>query len=64
MGLDDEGIAAYTEAIRDVATTSNVKDRIANSDVARDSTNRCNVLAQFASTGKNFKDNLITIDIN
>ena len=62
VGLDDEGVAAYTEAFNDVATTSDVKDRIVNSDVARDSTDKCDVMSQFASTGKTL-NNLITTDI-
>jgi len=52
VGLDDEGVAAYTDAFDDVASTSDVRDRIVNSDVARDSTDKCDVMSQFASTGK------------
>ena len=50
--VDDEGIEAYIEAIRDLATSSALKQRITDSRVVRDSTGMCNVIAQFVSTGE------------
>lgn len=52
MDIDDEGLEAYSDASDDVATSSRLEDVITDSDVVRDSTNKCNVIANLVSTGK------------
>ena len=42
----------YTDAFDDVATSSRLEEVITDSDVVRDSSGKCNVIANFASTGK------------
>ena len=51
MQIDDDGLRSYGDAVDEVATTNNVKDRLTNSDIVRDRSGKCNVRAQYASTG-------------
>ena len=49
--IDDDGLRSNGDAVDEVATTNNVKNRLTNSDIVRDRSGKCNVRAQYASTG-------------
>jgi len=52
VDIDDEGLETYVDVFDDVATSSHLEERITDSDIVRDSSGKCNVIAQLASTGK------------
>ena len=51
VGFDEEGLEQYSEQFDDVSTTGEVRRRITDSDIVRDSSGKCDVEAQFASNG-------------
>lgn len=55
MGIDEEGLETYADTFDELATSDGLTEELADTDVVRDRSGKCNLIAQRASTGKSLK---------
>jgi len=51
IDIDEDALEVYSEEFDDAGTTSEIRRKIIDSDIVRDSSGKCNVEAQFTSNG-------------
>ena len=51
VGIDGEALDRFSEEFDDARTTSEVRRKMTDSDIVRDTSNKCTIEAQFASNG-------------
>lgn len=51
VGIDKDALEWYSEEFDDARTTSEIRRRMTDSDIVRETSGKCNVEAQFASNG-------------
>ena len=51
LDIDQEALETFSENFEDARTTSEIRQRMTDSDIVRDTTDKCNVEAQFVSNG-------------
>ena len=51
MKMDDDALERFSDEFDDARTTNNVRQRMTDSGIVRDTSGKCNVEAQFTSNG-------------
>lgn len=51
MDIDVESLEVYSDEFENARTTSEIRRRMTESDIVRDTSDKCDVEAQFASNG-------------
>lgn len=51
VGIDEDALEDYSDKFDDARTTSEIRKRMTDSSIVRDTTKKCNVEAQFTSNG-------------
>jgi len=51
VGIDNDALEDYAEEFDDAKSTSEIRQKITDSDIVRDTSGKCNVEAQFTSNG-------------
>ena len=53
IDIDEDALELYSDSFDDARSTDDITQRMTESDIVRDTSGKCNVIAQFASNGTN-----------